>query len=63
MRYGIYTHVLNRGGRAVHSPLGRLRKPVSSKDWGIVPAGRHKTGKQVVGQDRSRYKQVTYRRN
>ena len=25
----IYTHVLNRGGRAVQSPLDRLRKPVS----------------------------------
>ena len=27
----IYTHVLNRGGRGVHSPLDRLRKPVSSE--------------------------------
>ena len=25
----IYTHVLNRRGRAVQSPLDRLRKPVS----------------------------------
>ena len=26
----IYTHVLNRGGGGVHSPLDRLRKPVAS---------------------------------
>ena len=27
----IYTHVLNRGGRGVGSPLDRLRKPVSGE--------------------------------
>ena len=27
----VYTHVLNRGGLAVHSPLDRLRKPVGSE--------------------------------
>ncbi len=31
----IYTHVLNRGGRGVYSPLDRLRKPVSSETRGI----------------------------
>ena len=25
----VYTHVLNRGGRGVHSPLDRLRKPMT----------------------------------
>ncbi|MEK7996690.1 MAG: tyrosine-type recombinase/integrase, partial [Planctomycetota bacterium] len=25
----VYTHVLNRGGLGVHSPLDRLRKPMS----------------------------------
>ena len=35
----IYTHVLNRGGRGVHSPLDRLRKPVSSETRGIKPTG------------------------
>ena len=25
----IYTHVLNRGGLGVHSPLDRLRKPMA----------------------------------
>ena len=34
----IYTHVLNRGGRGVYSPLDRLRKPVSSETRGIKPA-------------------------
>jgi integrase len=27
----VYTHVLNRGGRGVHSPLDRLRMPVSGE--------------------------------
>jgi len=27
----VYTHVLNRGGRGVHSPLDRLRMPVSAE--------------------------------
>ena len=27
----VYTHVLNRSGRGVHSPLDRLRKAVSSE--------------------------------
>ena len=31
-----YTHVLNRGGRGVHSPLDRLRKGVSVESWGIM---------------------------
>jgi len=39
----IYTHVLNRGGRGVHSPLDRLRKPMSvERDLGR-PAGRPNT--------------------
>ena len=40
----IYRHVLNRGGRGVHSPLDRLRKPVSIErgDSGR-PAGRPHT--------------------
>ncbi len=33
----IYTHVLNRGGRGVHSPLDRLRKPARSETWGVMP--------------------------
>jgi hypothetical protein len=38
----IYTHVLNRGGEGVHSPLDRLRKPVSVErgDLGRTRAGR-----------------------
>ncbi len=32
----VYTHVLNRGGLGVHSPLDRLRKPMS------VDAGGHR---------------------
>lgn len=28
----VYTHVLNRGGRGVHSPLDGLQKAVSSDD-------------------------------
>ena len=36
----VYTHVLNRGGRGVHSPLDRLRKAVSSESRGIIRIGR-----------------------
>jgi hypothetical protein len=36
----IYTHVLNRGGHAVHSPLDRLRKPVSGQEGRIRRAER-----------------------
>jgi len=32
----VYTHVLNRGGRGVHSPLDRLRKAPSAEAGGIV---------------------------
>ncbi len=32
----VYTHVLNRGGRGVHSPLDRLRKRVSVESRGIM---------------------------
>ena len=32
----IYTHVLDRGGRRVHSPLDRLRKPMSTEGGGIM---------------------------
>jgi len=35
----VYTHVLNRGGRGVRSPLDSLKKAVSS-DGGIRPTGR-----------------------
>ena len=35
----IYTHVLNRGGRGVYSPLDRLRKPVSSEPRGTGLVG------------------------
>ena len=31
----VYTHVLNRGGLGVHSPLDRLRKPMSVQPGGI----------------------------
>ena len=36
----VYTHVLNRGGRGVHSPLDRLRKAVSSESGGIFRTDR-----------------------
>jgi integrase len=36
----IYTHVLNRGGRVVHSPLDRLRKPMSTEGGGIMRTDR-----------------------
>jgi len=36
----IYTHVLNRGGRGVRSPLDQLRKPASKESSGIRPAQR-----------------------
>ena len=40
----IYTHVLNRGGRGVHSPLDRLRKPMSVERGDLGrPAGRPNT--------------------
>jgi len=41
----IYTHVLNRGGRGVESPLDRLRK-AAGKETGVLgrPVGRRKTG-------------------
>ena len=32
----VYTNVLNRGGRGVHSPLDRLRKGVSVESRGIM---------------------------
>jgi len=36
----VYTHVLNRGARGVHSPLDRLRKAVSSESGGIIRTDR-----------------------
>jgi len=40
----IYTHVLNRGGRGVHSPLDRLRKPMGIERADLSrPAGRPNT--------------------
>jgi site-specific recombinase XerD len=36
----IYTHVLNRGGRGVHSALDRLRKPMSTEGGGIMRTDR-----------------------
>ncbi len=32
----VYTHVLNRGGRGVHSPLDRLGKALSAEVDGII---------------------------
>jgi len=32
----VYTHVLNRGGQGVHSPLDRLRKGLSVESRGIM---------------------------
>jgi hypothetical protein len=49
----VYTHVLNRGGRGVHSPLDGLQKAVSSYAGLGRPAGRPKTGGQVLGYARS----------
>ncbi len=34
----VYTHVLNRGGRGVDSPLDRLRKGISVESRGIMRA-------------------------
>jgi len=36
----VYTHVLNRGGRGVHSPLDRLRNAAFSERGGIIRADR-----------------------
>ena len=36
----IYTHVLNRGGDGVHSPLDRLRKAVGSESRRIIGTDR-----------------------
>ncbi len=36
----VYTHVLNRGGRGVRSPLDSLGKAVSSESGGIIRTGR-----------------------
>ena len=36
----VYAHVLNRGGRAVQSPLDRLRKAASSESGGIIRSHR-----------------------
>ena len=36
----VYTHVLNRGGGGVRSPLDGLRKTASSESTGIIRAGR-----------------------
>ena len=36
----IYTHVLNRGGHGVHSPLDRLRKAVGSESRRIIRSDR-----------------------
>ena len=36
----VYTHVLNRGGRGVHSPLDRLRKGIAGERPGIMPTER-----------------------
>ena len=36
----VYTHVLNRGGLGVFSPLDRLRKPVSAETGGDTLTGR-----------------------
>ena len=32
----VYTHVLNRGGRGIHSPLDRLRKPSPVRAAGLI---------------------------
>jgi integrase len=36
----VYTHVLNRGGRGLHSPLDRLRKAPSTESGGIIRTDR-----------------------
>jgi integrase len=36
----VYTHVLNRGGRGVHSPLDRLRQAPSTESGGIIRTDR-----------------------
>ena len=39
MEIPVYTHVLNRGGHGVHSPLDRLRKTAGSESTGIMRTG------------------------
>jgi hypothetical protein len=34
----IYTHVLNKGGRGVRSPLDRLEQPRAQYDAAVAPA-------------------------
>ena len=36
----VYTHVLNRGGRGVHSPRDRVRKAAFNGRGGIIRADR-----------------------
>jgi len=49
----VYTHVLDRGGRGVRCPLDGLKKAVSSEVGLGRPAGRPKTGGQVLGYART----------
>ena len=42
----VYTDMLNRGGRGVHSPLDRRRKELSVERGRIMRAG---PGRRVVG--------------
>ena len=52
----VYTHVLNRGGQGVHSPLDRLRKPMGVETGGLrlpdpsagIRQGRLSKGVEVI---------------
>jgi len=45
----VYTHVLNRGGLGVHSPLDRLRKPMSVETGGLrLPHGSASEGRRIL---------------
>ena len=54
----IYTHVLNRGGLGVHSPLDRLRKPMGAQTGGLrlsdgpaqIPQGGLSKGAEVIAE-------------
>jgi integrase len=36
----VYTHVLNRGGRGVHSPLDRMQQVLPVESWRIIRTDR-----------------------
>ena len=58
----VYTHVLTRGGRGSTAPstiCGKLPPQKAAVLSGLT--GRPKTGREVIGNARSRYKERRYR--